>query len=102
MYGPRGPRPPPPSTWFTEVSPRTPDSPDHPVRAGGGLASVERETTPSEADVHHYHRFVPYAASSPGSFSRIIRQHSGIEDFHVHRCSHTFAMRSVEAGGTAA
>ena len=32
-----------------------------------------------------YHRMVPYAANSPGSFSRMVRHHSGITDFHVHR-----------------
>jgi integrase len=56
----------------------------------------------SEADVYRYHRFVPYAANSPGSFSRMIRQHSGISDFHVHRCRHTFAMRWLESGGNLA
>jgi integrase len=34
------------------------------------------------------HRMVPYAANSPGSFSRMVRHHSGITDFHVHRCRH--------------
>ena len=56
----------------------------------------------AEADDHHYHRFVPYAANSPGSFSRRIRHHSGIAEFHVHRCRHTFAMRWLEAGGNLA
>ncbi len=50
----------------------------------------------------HYHRFVPYAVNSPGSFSRMIRHHSGIADFHVHGCRHTFAMRWLEAGGNLA
>jgi integrase len=56
----------------------------------------------SEADAKGYHRFVPYAANSPGSFSRTVRHHSGIVDFHVHRCRHTFAMRWLEAGGNLA
>jgi integrase len=56
----------------------------------------------AEADVNGYHRFVPYAVNSPGSFSRMVRQHSGIADFHVHRCRHTFAMRWLEAGGNLA
>jgi integrase len=56
----------------------------------------------AEADVHGYHRFVPYAANSPGSFSRMVRHHSGIADFHVHRCRHTFAMRWLQAGGNLA
>lgn len=56
----------------------------------------------AEAEVHDYHRFVPYAANSPGSFSRMVRHHSGIADFHVHRCRHTFAMRWLEAGGNLA
>jgi integrase len=45
---------------------------------------------------------VPYAAGSPGSFSRTIRRWTGIDDFHVHRCRHTFAMRWLEAGGNLA
>jgi integrase len=55
-----------------------------------------------EAEMNGYHRFVPYAANSPGSFSRMVRQRSGIADFHVHRCRHTFAMRWLEAGGNLA
>ena len=45
---------------------------------------------------------VPYAAGSPGSFSRTVRSKSGIADFHVHRCRHTFAMRWLEGGGSLA
>jgi len=45
---------------------------------------------------------VPYAAGSPGSFSRAIRRRTGIYDFHVHRCRHTFAMRWLAAGGNLA
>ena len=56
----------------------------------------------SEAHTQAYHRFVPYAANSPGSFSRMVRHHSGIVDFHVHRCRHTFAMRWLAAGGNLA
>lgn len=56
----------------------------------------------AEAEVYGYQRFVPYAASSPGSFSRRVRHLSGIADFHVHRCRHTFAMRWLEAGGNLA
>lgn len=48
------------------------------------------------------HRLVPYAAGSPGSFSRGIRHWTGIPDFHVHRCRHTFAMRWLGAGGNLA
>jgi integrase len=48
------------------------------------------------------HRLVPYAAGSPGSCSRMIRGYTGILDFHVHRCRHTFAMRWLEAGGNLA
>src|SRR5947208_5642581 len=36
----------------------------------------------AEMEVHGYHRLVPYAANSPGSFARIVRRHSGIADFH--------------------
>ena len=56
----------------------------------------------AEAAAFGYQRFVPYAANSPGSFSRAVRHHSGIADFHVHRCRHTFAMRWLEAGGNLA
>lgn len=45
---------------------------------------------------------VPYAAGSPGSFARAVRHLSGIADFHVHRCRHTFAMRWLAAGGNLA
>lgn len=48
------------------------------------------------------HRLVPYAAGSPGSFARGIRRRTGIGDFHVHRCRHTFAMRWLAAGGNLA
>ena len=47
-------------------------------------------------------RLVPYAESSPGTFARTIRRYSGIEDFHVHRCRHTFACRWLESGGNLA
>ncbi len=47
-------------------------------------------------------RLVPYAESSPGSFSRTVRRLTGIEDFHAHRCRHTFACRWLEAGGNLA
>jgi len=47
-------------------------------------------------------RLVPYAAGSPGSFSRSIRRRTGITGFHVHRCRHTFAMRWLAAGGNLA
>jgi integrase len=52
--------------------------------------------------MQYEHRLVPYADGSPGSFSRMIRRWSGIRDFHVHRCRHTFAMRWLEAGGNLA
>jgi site-specific recombinase XerD len=32
----------------------------------------------------------------------MVRYHSGIADFHVHRCRHAFAMRWLEAGGNLA
>lgn len=47
-------------------------------------------------------RLVPYAANSPGSFSRAIRRRTGIPNFSVHRCRHTFAMRWLAAGGNLA
>jgi len=48
------------------------------------------------------HRIVPFSPNSPGSFSRRIRRYTGIPDFHVHRCRHTFAMRWLESGGNLA
>jgi integrase len=47
-------------------------------------------------------RLVPYAEGSPGSFSRTVKRITGIDDFHVHRCRHTFAGRWLEAGGNLA
>ena len=44
----------------------------------------------------------PFAPGSPGSFSRTVRRVTGIADFHVHRCRHTFAMRWLAAGGNLA
>lgn len=43
---------------------------------------------------------VPFAAGSPGSFTRTVRRRSGVFDFHPHRCRHTFAMRWLAAGGS--
>ncbi len=43
---------------------------------------------------------VPFAAGSPGSFTRVVRRRSGVADFHPHRCRHTFAMRWLAAGGS--
>jgi len=54
------------------------------------------------AEMQGRERFVPYAAGSPGSFSRSVRRRTGIEDFHVHRCRHTFATRWLAAGGNLA
>jgi integrase len=48
------------------------------------------------------HRLVPYATGSPGSFSRSVRKRTGIANFHVHRCRHTFAMRWLAADGNLA
>lgn len=47
-------------------------------------------------------RVVPFAAGSPGSFTRVVRRRSGLSDFHPHRCRHTFAMRWLAAGGSLA
>jgi integrase len=47
-------------------------------------------------------RIVPFSPNSPGSFSRRIRLYTGIPDFHVHRCRHTFAMRWLAHGGNLA
>jgi integrase len=44
-------------------------------------------------------RLVPFASSSPGSFSRSVRRLSGIERFHAHQMRHTFACQWLERGG---
>lgn len=43
---------------------------------------------------------VPFAAGSPGSFTRVVRRRSRVADFHPHRLRHTFAMRWLSAGGS--
>jgi integrase len=45
---------------------------------------------------------VPFAAGSPGSFTRVVRRRSGVADFHPHRCRHTYAMHWLAAGGSLA
>ena len=45
---------------------------------------------------------VPFPEGNPGGFARAIRRASGISDFHVHRCRHTFALRFVADGGSLA
>jgi integrase len=45
-------------------------------------------------------RLVPY--THPGMFARRVREHSGVERFHMHMTRHTFACRWVEAGGNLA
>lgn len=47
-------------------------------------------------------RLVPFAASSPGSFAKVVRRLSRVERFHVHRLRHTFASRWVDSGGNPA
>lgn len=43
-------------------------------------------------------RLVPFAESSPGSFSKVVRRLSEIERFHPHRLRHTFASQWLEKG----
>jgi site-specific recombinase XerD len=45
-------------------------------------------------------RLTPF--SSPSSFAKFVRKHTGIERFHVHQLRHTFACRWLERGGTLA
>lgn len=45
-------------------------------------------------------RLVPYSVASKGSFNRDVRRVSGVEQFHSHRCRHTFGCRWIERGGT--
>ena len=39
----------------------------------------------------HVGKLVPFAEKSPSSFARVVRNQSGIADFHPHRMRHTFA-----------
>ena len=68
----------------------------------GRLRRVPLSATLREEIARGGHRIVPFAPNSPGSFSRKIRHHTGIPDFHVHRCRHTFAMRWLAHGGNLA
>jgi integrase len=68
----------------------------------GRLRRVPLSPALREEIAHGGHRIVPFSPSSPGSFSRRIRHHTGIPDFHVHRCRHTFAMRWLAHGGNLA
>jgi len=47
----------------------------------------------------HVGKLVPFAASSPGSFSKLVRRLSEVSDFHPHRLRHTFACSWLEQGG---
>ena len=68
----------------------------------GRLRRVPLSATLREEIARGGHRIVPFAPNSPGSFSRKIRRYTGIPDFHVHRCRHTFAMRWLANGGNLA
>ena len=50
----------------------------------------------------HRGALVPYAVGSPGTFARTVRAKSGVTDFGVHRCRHTFAMHWLAGGGSLA
>jgi integrase len=43
-------------------------------------------------------RLVPFSTESPGSFSRTIRSHADLDDFHAHQLRHEFACRWLEKG----
>ena len=47
-------------------------------------------------------RLAPFSATSPGSFTKVVRSRSGIERFHVHQLRHTFGCRWIERGGSLA
>ena len=68
----------------------------------GRLRRVPLSPALREAIARGGHRIVPFSPNSPGSFSRRIRHYTGILDFHVHRCRHTFAMRWLAHGGNLA
>lgn len=40
--------------------------------------------------------------SSPSSFAKFVRRHSGVQRFHVHQMRHTMACRWLEQGGSLA
>jgi integrase len=50
----------------------------------------------------HVGRLVPYSVLSPGSFSKAIRNRTGILAFHAHQMRHTFACQWLERGGSLA
>ncbi len=50
----------------------------------------------------HVGRLVPFATSSPGSFAKAVRLHSGVTRFHVHQLRHTYACGWLERGGSLA
>jgi integrase len=50
----------------------------------------------------HVGRLVAYATLSLGSFSKAVRQRTGVERFHPHQMRHTFACQWLERGGSLA
>jgi integrase len=45
---------------------------------------------------------VPFPEGNPGGFARAVRRATGIKDFHVHRCRHTYALRFAADRGSLA
>jgi len=45
---------------------------------------------------------VPFPEGNPGGFARAIQRASGVADFHVHRCRHTYAYQWLADGGSLA
>lgn len=43
-------------------------------------------------------RLIPFSSGSPGSFARVVRRLSDVEEFHPHRLRHTFACKWLEEG----
>jgi integrase len=48
----------------------------------------------------HVDRLCPFGEENSGSFSRVVRRHSGIHGFHFHQLRHTFAVNWLRRGGT--
>ena len=47
-------------------------------------------------------RLMPYSEQASGSFTRLVREASGVARFHAHQTRHTFACLWLERGGSLA
>jgi len=68
----------------------------------GKLRRIPLEHAPAVmAEIEgHVGRLCPYGEENSGSFSCVVRRHSGIHGFHFHQLRHTFAVNWLRRGGT--